>query len=603
MVCAVPPAAASYTEAHQIGDDVRIRVDPSGHAHVEHTLSWRIVAGQKRTFDLVGVEPSAQLEGAATATDEEERDSPVQVVFRPGAVVPTLVATVDDPKGLRRGKYRLRIAYDVDLVAEHELARDGSMWRLAWSAPVAPEGYDGARVVLDVPGAATEPRAVRPDSDARDESILSNLRRDVERDVLELARPHVARGDAAVWSVLLSPRALSGLHMDSSGPLPGAESALRRPVDRSRLLGEALGLIALAGLYGWVVRAKQRAFQEACRRAGTEPRAAVPLPLPVRAFVAGVAVAAGVALQMSGTLELGSLLIAAAMACATVSVAPALSLQRARARGPGQWLAVRPAEAFGSRSRQAGDLDALDVGTRSGLAVLVLACGAALGLAFQARRTGLISPYLVALDALALVPIFATGRRVELPPTVASVARTLRPLFVRLARNVALRVAPWARVPKGAHEPDELRLLVMPKLALPGLIGIEVGIASERTSRQYACVPEVLVRVHEASAAQARMTSLVPRTMPLTGRRPEERVYRVAPRFPTSGWTRALVERLARELFDKRRVVAGWAGEERRTPAQTNSAATSSAPKSDWRGSRPLTAQPPPPAPRAPEPG
>ena len=558
--------ASSYTETHQTGDDVVLHVDGAGRAHVEHTLVVRVLAGQKRTWDLVGVEADALPEVQATVTDDgaadlhagavQDHDLTAQVAWKPGAEPPTLTVTVDDPKALRRGKYRIHLAYDVDLVATHELLRDGAMWRVSWKSPVATEGYDTARVLFDLPGAATAPRVVGPDADVPDESIVSGVESGPQRDEVTLTRPHVPRGEAAAWSLLVSPHAFPALHLEVARP-PSAPP----PARHAHWLGLGALLLGLGAAYGALVRRKENAFRAACRAAHVTPRALLPLPPWARAFVAGTALAAGVATQLAGALEAGSVLVALAMLCVALSVSP----RKERARGPGRWLAVRPEEAFAARD-PARVLDALDVGTLAGKACLALACGALAGVAFVAERLMLVSPCLVALDGLALLPLFATGRRVELPPGVGAVARRLRPLFRRLQKNRGLRVAPWARIPTGAHDPDELRLLVVPRQAVPGLIGIEVGIAVGPRAREYATQPEVLIRVHEASAASARMTTLVPRLMPVPGRRPEERVYRIAPRFPTHGWTRALVERLSRELYDRRAAIASWEGEERRIP-------------------------------------
>jgi hypothetical protein len=105
---------------------------------------------------------------------------------------------------------------------------------------------------------------------------------------------------------------------------------------------------------------------------------------------------------------------------------------------------------------------------------------------------------------------------------------------------------------------------------MPGLVGIEVGLAWGRTWTGWAAAPEVLVRVHEDSGAAARMAMLGqgwgwPR---VTGRTQEERVLRVAPRAPTPQAVCALVERLGAELVDRRLVVPErpYTGRERRLP-------------------------------------
>jgi hypothetical protein len=101
---------------------------------------------------------------------------------------------------------------------------------------------------------------------------------------------------------------------------------------------------------------------------------------------------------------------------------------------------------------------------------------------------------------------------------------------------------------------------------MPGLVGVEVGMASWRTPTGYGFTPEVLVRVHESSAAAARMTTLATFVRPVPGRLPEERVYRLVPRLPTEDGTLRLVRRLGRELADRRLLTDAWEGEERRQP-------------------------------------
>jgi hypothetical protein len=128
-----------------------------------------------------------------------------------------------------------------------------------------------------------------------------------------------------------------------------------------------------------------------------------------------------------------------------------------------------------------------------------------------------------------------------------------------------LRVFPWARVPAQGADFDEVRLLVQPRVAMPGLLGLEVGIAWATTPVGPAASPEVLARVLEESPAAARLTSEFPLVRTVRGRRPEERVVRMLPRTPTQAGTVALVRALAETLTDRRvSVVAPYSAPERR---------------------------------------
>jgi hypothetical protein len=177
------------------------------------------------------------------------------------------------------------------------------------------------------------------------------------------------------------------------------------------------------------------------------------------------------------------------------------------------------------------------------------------------------APLLLPLDALVLLPLFATGLPSQLPPDRAAHGGPwLSRLFRRLQRNRRLRVSPWAHVPTGLASPDEVRVLVVPRDPMPGLAGIEVGFAWGRAATSFVATPEVLVRVHEATAASARMTTLAPEVMPVPGRKPEERVFRLVPRLPSRAATAELVESLGRRLMDRRVSELGWESEERRVP-------------------------------------
>ena len=235
-------------------------------------------------------------------------------------------------------------------------------------------------------------------------------------------------------------------------------------------------------------------------------------------------------------------------------------------RGPGQWLALSPAEAFAADR----DFDLLDAATVAGKLTCLSAVLASIALGLALRPIDCAWAWLVPLDALALLPIFVTGSRHQLPPDrVRSPKRRLASLHRVLKRDDSIRVAPWARLPIGTASPDELRLLVVPRAPMPGVVGIEVGVAWIETPAGYVPETEVLVRVHDASAAAARMIALGSHHRTVPGRKTDERVLRLVPALPSRGGAVALVRRLARELRDRRKTVPEHQvarGQERRLP-------------------------------------
>jgi hypothetical protein len=230
-------------------------------------------------------------------------------------------------------------------------------------------------------------------------------------------------------------------------------------------------------------------------------------------------------------------------------------------RGPGRWIALHAGEAFVVE----GHRDLLDLGTTAGRLTFAVAALVVAVAAFASRLLAPEAPYLLAIDALGLVPLFATGVRAQLPPDLARApVPLLSTAFDALEKDRAISVVPWARMPLGSDRPDEMRLLVLPRASLPGLVGIELGVSWGRTATGFAPRPEVLIRVHDATDASTRLAKIVPFARPMTGRKPEEKVVRILPRLPGGAAALSLVRRLARELVDRRLTIGGWNGPERR---------------------------------------
>jgi hypothetical protein len=287
----------------------------------------------------------------------------------------------------------------------------------------------------------------------------------------------------------------------------------------------------------------------------------LPLPTMARAVSAGTALAAGVALQALGGYPrptLGGLCVA----FAALAAAQRPPVSKPRVRGPGRWVVLRPSEAFGDAAdRCHGNdlamrvrLDALDAGTPRGRVALLAVTAVAIAGAVALAHFAVEAAWIFAMDAGVLLPLWLTGSVVQLPPYGSgAVAPWLVRAFRRLRATPGLRAAPWGRLALDGAV-DEIRVLVLPRACMPGVVGIEVGQAWCSTPVGWASVPELLVRVTDGSAAAAKlaqMTSALKEPV-FVGRKPDERVVRLVPRGPAASDAVALARAVAAELAERR---------------------------------------------------
>ncbi len=528
--------AYAWREAHLAGDEARVHVDARGIASIEHLLKWRVVHGPLESIDLAGVDVGAVLEPAASVRTEDGHDLTAHVLRGDDSVVHVVL---DSPRALTRGVATFDVRWQIDLVATHAIVPDGESWRLSWSLPVAVNGFDLPRILLDLPAAPEPPRSLGGDLSAPEQGggETDTLRRDGDRDILEIVRPYAAHGESLAGAIRLDPRALPEVSDPSLRPVA------RPPPSGEPRRWESGGWVGAAGLlgiaFGLLVARRDRAFVAACAAGRASVRGLVPVSNGVRAALAGLTLAAGVMFQILEQPIAGGLLLAACVLCAALRGARGAPV----ARGPGQWFPVRPEDAF-QPSRWASLRRLPWRAMVAGLGIV--------GVAWAAGRLSAQGPWLVVVDSAPFVALFATGRRSQLASVDLQVAgRLLRKAFARLKKTRGLRVMAWGRVGlDGAI--DELRLRVLPQAAVPGVVGIEMGHAWSRTLAGWAPAPEVMVRILEGSAAAAKIEQAMPDAMPVPGRRAQERVVRLVPKTPTDSACEALVRRAADILTDRR---------------------------------------------------
>ncbi|MCC6528376.1 MAG: hypothetical protein IT373_37370 [Polyangiaceae bacterium] len=568
---AIAASASGWTENRIEVDDVRIELDRAGGATVEHRLHYKLNGSERQTRWLIaGVDPDAAPLGNSYVVPAEDAGAtsldtavPLTTLLRPAetqrngtTLPPTLELTVDPAGAMKRGAYVFVVRYHTELAAADRLRRDGAMVSLSWNGPLLDDGIANARATFVLPAAPNAPRLLAAE-DASDEDTLSPLmlkdvRRTAGHDEIELLRAFAPKGESVLWQVRFDPRALDRPPAPPAAePLPDSQpraiEVLDAPAERLPWLaaGGALGL-----LYTLLVVLKFRQLARHAAEAEAELRPVVPMPLLLRAPLAGAALVAGVALELFFGQPLAG---AAAVLGATALALHGTARARAPSRGPGRWLTVSVAEGVRVPPRPRGAL--VDVSTLGGKLLFALLSGGVAAGCYLLAESAPAHAWLVGLDGVALLALFGTGRVDTLPPDLAlEPARLLAALVRRLKKLKGageLRMAARIRMPAGSVDPDELRLVVAPRLPRRGFGSIEIGVSYALGIGARVAMPEVMLRFTDGSPCAEAVASMVKSGRLTPGRKPEERVLALTPRLPTVRMTAAIVAALAARVVER----------------------------------------------------
>jgi hypothetical protein len=543
------PARAGWVETRTTAHAATVDVERNGAATVSQELGIRLRGGPLAELSVAGVDGDAEPlpDASVICTDDQKFGTvPLSVARQPDG---SLKLTVERERGLRTGSYVFRFSYRTQLLKRELIRRVGSHVELRWVGPRFEDGLDSARVTFRIPEASAAPTLPSPGAsggavnelDELGGVFIGNLRRAPGKDELEIVRPHVARGEPALWRVWVADSAFDSF---GSTALPPSQTLLSSrelgdsPRERLAWLGGALG----AGLvFGLLLFGKWRCFSAAAALRHAEARAVVGLPAGLRASLGGVLLA--LAVIAGGRWDeptLAGALLLAAMACAALYAKPG----RAAPRGPGQWLPFSEADAFARVSQRLPGAY-LDASTWRGAVVLAVLLAGAVALHFWERSHSPYRAVELLLGAALLLPLFLTGRAQELPMVPGGDPRRTLERVLRGLRRSGLRAVPFARLPVGLDEADELRLLLQPRGALAGLMAVEVGADHTLGLGGLVSDPYVLLRVREGSPCAQVMPAAVAFQR---GRKPEERVAVLRPKLPTVTETLALVQELCQLL-------------------------------------------------------
>jgi hypothetical protein len=570
------PAARAWVERTVRSDSVTIDVSRDGTAVVTHEILLAVRGGPLPEIAVEPVDADAELlEGATVTRAQSGHAAGLPLPLSATKMGARVVLRIVGQKGIRSGTHQIRFSYRTNLDAAGKLQPGRTSTSVEWTGPSFADGIDSARVVFRVPRGSVPPRlaSARPGADPvtmTDDAegvFLGTFRRAVDKDELEVVRPHMAKGEAVPWRITVDASTFDVTpepkveepQAELAPPLVKASAPKLAP-DR-RPVWAAISVLAV--VLATVVVMKSRWVEEACRRRAARARPLLPVPSPVRGLLAaafGVGAAVAVIGSTEPLLAAGALLVSMAFA---THLPPRLS---AALRGPGTWVRLDADAAFAPRPRSErlpGRF--VDVGTVPGFALFFACLALFVAAAIVVSRTSPYEAICVALGSAILFPIFCTGRGGELPPKSSVAPQELLEWLVgSLESSATLELHPLGRVPQGGTEHDELRLLVRPLPALPGFVALEVGIDFHQGLLGLLPLPYVIVRVHEnTEAAEA-----LPKGLLWTrGRNADERVAVLRPKVPTRKITLKLVQHLVRRL----RAPGASEGRQRGKPSSSRS--------------------------------
>jgi hypothetical protein len=268
---------AAWVETRVKAHTAIVDVDAKGAAEVTQELVLGVRGGPLRTIEIQGID--------ADAVVAEEQATAVPVVrFGTPTPIPLSLAKQDDgtlrieierERGLFTGTYQLRFTYRTELLARDRIRRRGTTAEVEWVGPRFADGIDVAKVVFRIPSGATAPTldtAREGEGEWVGSAFLASTRHAGDKEELELVRPHVARGEPAVWRVLADPKVFLAFR-ETAPPASSREGrarvlAVERP---SEQLGWALAAVLVALAYGSLVAAKWRGGARAPRATGVDP--------------------------------------------------------------------------------------------------------------------------------------------------------------------------------------------------------------------------------------------------------------------------------------------------------------------------------------------
>jgi hypothetical protein len=551
----LPREALAWVDLTVARDDLRVTVHTTGQATVEHSVLLLVAGGPLTELTISGVDADAEvLEGAHLLKENAQAgEEPLPVTARRVETkdgLSQLQLSLDGGRGVRRGRYWVHVRYNTDLRKSGALRMAKPHAILEWQGPVWDYGLETTKASFVLPISRNQPTIWEGAGEDAAGTFIPSLTTQNQTFELTLTRPYAARGERVTWPVSFDARTLVGeTAADEPAARPVQVQAPRTKGLSSEVRrGIAVGCGVAFMLVFALVWAHGREAAWRAKERDESARPLLPLPTPLRAFVAGVLFAGGGWLTFAeGSGTIGALLIAAT----SLFIFHRAARSQRSLRKPGAWLFVRKEEAFLQPKDKPTEF--FDWRHRAGKLLflgLVLMFGAATALA---SRLSLELSTMTMLSIGPLLLLFGTGTSASLRPDLAVDPVELLAKVVGMVESAkqGVRIAPRVRIPQGSADADELRVTFLPETPMKGLRGVEIASETAMAGWGSLLLPVVLVRFEQGSACESSVLRLAKGARPTAGRKPTERVVVLSPKLPTARVTADLVLALLASLSEK----------------------------------------------------
>ncbi|GEM_PF-486529 len=548
----LPHTAHAWVETTVRSHQAHVLVNEDGSAIVRHELVLKVRGGPMKALEIDGIGSSIEPLPDALVRRAVEGSASVWPLTVSALEGGGLRLSIGAERGIRGGSYLFSFAYSVDLndLGRISAQKDGVV--ISWIGPRLSSGVDSAKVIFVTPRGKVEPRL--PSGEEAGSVLLGEVRRGAEFDEIELVRAHLATGEPALWRVLVSPEVIRTPAFDQQVTgLQGEDSSAGARYQSPTLGGKAsafrgLWVAGLGTVFGVLVFLKAWWLRRAAELLDVRNKALIPCPPALRAILSGALVSGCVwfALSYRPWLSVGFL------ALAVVFSTHLLPVRRVRPRGPGHWEKLEDL-----REEKANKLPGRLFETRS-LPGFLFFCLLSFPILKGAHYLLPLSNYLALMVAgsyLLLLPLFWTGRLVDLPQSSREQVGTWLKFLTKALDPTVATVEPWGRraiqgdssgFEKSQPQADEIRLRILLKKIPLGLRAMEVSFDESAGSTVLPCV---ILRVLDDSPT---LDGLPKEIVWQRGRTQEEKVALLRPAAPT----RAQLLRLVRTLLSSLRATA-----------------------------------------------